>query len=117
MKLAVIGSRTFDNYELLFKVLSNYVAYTNFSLDEIVSGGAKGTDSLAAKYARETRIKLTEFIPDWDRYGKSAGPKRNAQIIQACDECVAFWDGLSPGTKSSINLCKKYNKPVHIYWI
>ena len=46
-----------------------------------------------------------------DKYGKSAGPRRNQQMVVDCDYCILFWDGKSRGTKNDIDLCKKYNKP------
>ena len=87
-------------------------AYTN--LDVIVSGGAKGADSLARHYAVVNDIELVEFIPDWKKYGRGAGMKRNKDIIENCDYCIAFWDGKSKGTKNSINLAKKSNKGLRI---
>jgi len=109
--LGVVGSRDFDDYYHLQEVLDKYHFFS------IVSGGAKGVDSLAASYAFNHSKGLKEFLPDWDQYGKSAGPRRNQQIVEASDEIVVFWDGVSKGTKSTINLAKKMKVPVHIYWI
>lgn len=89
----------------------------NFNLDEIthiVSGGARGADSLAEKFAREYNKKLIVYRADWNRYGKGAGFIRNATIINACDYCVAFWDGQSHGTKHDIDLCKQSKKECKI---
>lgn len=108
IKLAVVGSRTFNDYELLKKSLQT------FDIKQIISGGAKGADFLAKKYAQENNISIREFMPDWDRFGKAAGYKRNEQIVQACDELVAFWDGSSKGTKHDIDLAEKMNKPLYI---
>ncbi len=109
MKIAVIGSRTFDNYKLLCEILK-----TEDSIIEIISGGARGADSLAKKYAKENNIKLIEFIPDWDTFGKSAGFRRNIDIVTRANKIIAFWDGVSKGTKHSINLAKKQNKEIKI---
>lgn len=113
MKLAVVGSRDFDDYEFLKKIL-NYHPCT-----QIISGGARGADALARRYAIEHCISIKEFIPDWDTHGKSAGYLRNEQIVDACDELVAFCvmssDGISPGTKLSIELAEKAGKPVYKY--
>jgi len=109
MKFAVIGSRSFSDYKFLEKVLST------FDITEIISGGAKGADSLAEQYAKEHNIKTTVFLQDWNKYGKSAGFLRNADIINASDEVIAFWDGVSRGTLDSINKAKKLNKKVHVY--
>lgn len=110
MKLAVIGSRNFNNYEKLKSILDKYQDV----IIEVVSGGAHGADSLAEKWANERGKKVTVFLPDWGKFGKSAGLVRNKKIIESCDKCVAFWDGKSRGTKNSIDLCKKLNKPYAI---
>lgn len=108
MKLAIIGSRTFNDYDVLKKECDN------LNIEEIISGGAKGADSLGEKYAIENNIKFTIFKPDWKKYGKRAGFLRNTDIINSCDSVLAFWDGNSKGTQHSINLAHKHNKPVTI---
>lgn len=109
-KMGVIGSRTFTNYKYMKEILDS------FSFSEIVSGGAKGADSLARRYAEEKNIPITEILPEWDKYGKSAGFKRNKLIIDQSDAIVAFWDGVSRGTAHSISLARKNGKDVHIFW-
>ena len=109
MKLAVIGSRDFNNYEQLCEHLD-----TIQTIDTIVSGGAKGADSLAAKYAIEHNIELIEHKPDWQKYGRGAGIVRNKLIIADSDEVIAFWDGSSKGTLHSIKLAEESGKNVTI---
>lgn len=109
MKLAVVGSRSLNNYS----IVSNYLdSVTN--LTQIISGGAKGADKFARIYAKKHNIDLVEFKPDWAKYGKSAGYKRNKKIISACDEVVAFWDGVSKGTTHSFKLAQEFEKPITI---
>lgn len=110
MKYAVIGSRGFEDWQFLCNIMGG------FTCSAIISGGAKGADRLAAKYAKLKNIPLVEFIPDWEAFGKSAGFIRNEKIISACDEVIAFWDGKSAGTGASIKLAKKQKKNVHIFW-
>lgn len=110
MKLAVVGSRDFDDYEFLKKMLDYHPC------SQIISGGARGADVLAKRYAAEQGIPIKEFMPDWSIHGKSAGYLRNEQIIEASDELVAFWNSTSRGTKHSIDLAKKVGKPVYKYW-
>lgn len=105
MKTGVIGSRSFNDYNLLCNILSNY------SIDEIISGGAKGADSLAIKYAKDNNIKFIEYYPDWSK-GNHAGFLRNQQIVDASDIIIAFWDGKSNGTRDSIKKAKQQNKLV-----
>jgi len=113
MKLAIIGSRTFNNYELLQETLEPYKP----KLTLVVSGAARGADKLGEYWARENKIETLIFPADWDKHGKKAGFIRNEDIIKNCDCCIAFWDGESKGTKHSISLCEKYNKPVKIVYI
>ena len=108
MKIAVIGSRDFADYQMLCDVMKNYQHATH-----IISGGARGADSLAAKYAKSHDVELIEFIPDWE-IGKHAGHIRNQDIIDAADQVIAFWDMHSPGTKDSIRRAKRAGKPVMI---
>lgn len=82
--------------------------------DEIVSGGARGIDSCAKKYALLNGIKYKEFLPDYDKYGRSAPLKRNLEIIEYADTVIAFWDGKSRGTKFVIDNCRKVRKAVKI---
>lgn len=112
MRLAIVGSRTFNDYEYLVKALHTLVQCSGFSFTEVVSGGARGADSLAETYAQYHGIPLKIFPAEWDKYGKSAGYRRNELIVKECDVLVAFWDGVSRGTKHSIDLAVKYNKPV-----
>jgi uncharacterized protein related to proFAR isomerase len=104
MKYGIIGSRTFSDYDLLTYVLDKH----NISL--IVSGGARGADSLGARYADERQIHKIIFSPDWDKYGKRAGFIRNKQIVNESDFIIAFWDLHSVGTRHSLDLAKKLGK-------
>lgn len=83
-------------------------------ISQIISGGAIGADSLAERYALEKDIPLLEFIPDWDKFGKSAGMVRNKDIVKSCDILVSFWNGTSPGTKMSIDYARRLGKKVII---
>lgn len=106
MKVAVIGSRN------LF--VDDLEKYLPKDVTEIVSGGAKGIDNCARNYALNNNVKLTEFLPKYSKYGKSAPIKRNLQIIAYADMVIAFWDGKSKGTRFVIENCKKLNKPIKI---
>ena len=110
MKLAIIGSRTFDNYNLLIETLEPYKS----KITLVVSGAAKGADSLGEKWAIQNNIETLIFSADWEKHGKKAGFIRNEDIIKNCDCVIAFWDGESKGTKHSLLLCEKYNKPYKI---
>lgn len=66
-------------------------------------------------YAINNNIKLTEFLPDYKKYGKSAPLIRNIEIINYTDVILAFWDGKSRGTKYVIENAKKINKQINVY--
>lgn len=102
MKIAVIGSRNL--------YVENLEVYLPKDCTEIVSGGAKGVDQSAARFAETHAIKLTEFLPDYSRYGKAAPIVRNKQIVDYADSVLAFWDGKSAGTRSVIRYCEKIGK-------
>ena len=110
IRLAVIGSRTFDDYDLLSQVLGS----VQRTISIIVSDGAKGADTLAAKYALEHDILVHEILPQWDKFGRNAGYVRNVLIITNSDALIAFWDGKSKGTEHSINLAREAGIPVYI---
>ena len=112
--VAIVGSRTFNDYDLAEKFIDNVCEEDEIPIDKIISGGAKGADTIAEEYAKRHNIEIQIFKPDWEKYGKSAGFRRNRDIIENCDICIAFWDGESKGTKNDIDLCKKLNKLIYI---
>lgn len=99
MRVAIIGSRGLK--------VDDLEKYLPKEVSEIVSGGARGIDSSAREYAVSHGLKLTEFLPDYSRYGRAAPIKRNISIIENADYVLAFWDGKSHGTKSVIDACIK----------
>jgi len=106
MKVAIIGSRNI--------VVKNFSPYLPKECVEIVSGGAVGIDRCAAEYAKATGLILTEFLPQYQRYGRGAPIVRNKQIVEYADYVLAFWDGTSKGTKSVIQLCERLGKSYRI---
>ena len=109
MNYGVVGSRDFIDYELLKNTLN---ALSDIAL--IVSGGATGADQLARRYATEHNIPIREHLPDWQKYGRSAGPRRNRLIVQDSDVIIAFWDGKSRGTKSTIDIARQNATEVRV---
>ena len=109
MKIAVIGSRNIK--------IENFKKYLPEGVTEIVSGGARGIDSCAAKYAETNGLKLTVFLPEYKRFGRAAPIIRNDRIIEYSDEIVALWDGKSKGTEYVIEKSRKLGKRVRVYRI
>lgn len=107
MKVAIIGSRNLK--------VANLGKYLPPETTEIVSGGARGIDQCARRYALEHGIKLTEFLPQYDKYGNGAPLRRNIEIIDYSDLVLAFWDGSSHGTRFVIEKCKERNTPVRVF--
>lgn len=115
--LLVCGSRSFDNYNLMRDKLDYYLQ--NKRNIVIVSGDAKGADSLAKKYAKEKGYEIKIFMARWDKYGKRAGYIRNEKMFNYIKRfpecgCVAFWDGKSRGTMHDINIAKTIKVPIKI---
>jgi hypothetical protein len=129
-RIAIIGSRDFNDYEYLKQKLIKYIC-SNFDTFEekgklyrrrntwpnilIISGGAKGADTLAEKFADEYNLEKLIFKPDWDLYGKRAGFVRNAKIVDNCDVLFAFQINKSKGTQHSIDLAKEKSKEVYVF--
>ena len=114
-RLAVVGSRTFNDKGKLYDVLTKN--YDRIKL--IISGGAKGADSLAVEWAIDYGIPYLVFPALWrDPFtgvqNKGAGFKRNVLIVEQADVVMAFWDGKSAGTAHTIEMAKQRNKPVRI---
>ena len=113
MKVIVAGGRNFDNFRLLYSVLNELS--TGDETLEIVSGGARGADSLGECWATLANKPIKRFLPNWTTYGKAAGPMRNKEMANYADHLILFWDGTSPGSKSMLNEMVKLNKPVKLF--
>jgi len=108
MFVAVVGSRNlFPNDDLIFWSLPN-------DTTGIVSGGATGVDSCAARFAKNFGFPLKVFKPDYKKYGRKAPLMRNEIIIKAARFVVAFWNGKSSGTGHTIYLAKKAGLSVRV---
>lgn len=114
-RVIIAGSRDFSDYNLLVekcdKILKNKLSTHEVV---IISGGARGADRLGESYATSLGLKLNRFLPDWDRYGPSAGYRRNAVMADNADALIAFWDGKSKGTGHMIDLAKQKGLAVRI---
>lgn len=103
----IAGTRTFDDYELLKEKCDKWLKYGHPNDLVILSGGAKGADKLGERYAKERNLNLEIYPANWEKYGKSAGIKRNIQMGNNADILIAFWDGKSRGTKHMIDYANK----------
>ena len=110
MKVAIIGSRTYPDLEKV----REYVRKLSQD-DIIISGGAKGVDETAEDEARKLGMEVISIPAEWDKYGKRAGLMRNDIIVAMADCVVAFWDGVSRGTKYTIDKAKEKNVITQVF--
>jgi len=116
IKILVVGTRTYSNYDEFVYVLEKMIRKLDKKfIIEFVSGGAKGADEMVKNYALANFYPYKEFPADWNFYGNSAGYKRNAQMWDYADLGIAFWDGISKGTKHSFRLSGERDKKFYIY--
>ena len=108
----IVAYSNFNNYTYLKKSLDKLLV--NKTSITIISGTARGADQLGERYAQENGYNLLKFPADWDKYGKSAGYKRNEEMAKVADACVVFWDGQSRGSKHMIDIAQKYNLKIRI---
>jgi len=106
MKLAIIGSRNINNI--------NLDDYIKEKPDLVISGGAKGIDTIAWAWAVDNHIEIEVIRPEYNKYGKGAPLKRNEIIVQKSDKVIAFWDGNSHGTKYVIDYANKTGKKIEV---
>ena len=112
LKVIVAGGRDFQNYNLLSEKLD--ILFSKTANVVIVSGMARGVDSLAVKYAEENKIRVSEFPAQWDKHGRASGFRRNVEMARFADACVCFWDGNSVGTKHMIDTAKRMNLKLRV---
>ena len=110
MKVAIVGTRTYPDLEQVRKYVRD------LSPDDIiVSGGAKGVDETAEGEARKLGMEVISVPAEWNKYGKRAGLIRNDIIVGMADCVVAFWDGVSLGTKYTIDKAKEKNVITQVF--
>ena len=108
----IAGSRGFNNYALL-KQRCDRLFFRHIPT-AIISGAARGADTLGERYAKERGFPVKQFPAQWDRYGKRAGYLRNEEMLTAADGLVAAWNGQSKGTAHMIRIAREKGIPVRI---
>lgn len=111
--IAIVGSRDYMHREKIREVVHWIASRAPEAI--IVSGGARGVDSLAEAAAYECHLRCVVYPADWERYGKKAGFIRNKDIIAAADRVIGFWDGVSKGTAHSLRLARSTGKPLSVF--
>lgn len=106
MKLLIAGSRSIKAFDVS--------PYIPADTEMIISGGATGIDTLAEQYADKKKISKLIMRPQYNLYRKAAPLKRNDRMVELCDKVLIFWDGLSKGTKHTIDYANKIGKPIDV---
>lgn len=113
MKVIVAGGRNFTNYALVEEAIK----ISGFEISQIVSGKAKGVDTLGEVWALANNIPVEPFPADWSQHGRAAGPIRNRQMAEYADALIAIWDGESKGTANMIQQARNKKLDVFIYLV
>ena len=114
-KVIIAGSRGFSNYRLLREKCNKFLREKRKECNIIiVSGHARGADTLGEKYAQDEGFDLEIYPAQWKKFGKAAGFRRNEQMAEVADALIAFWDGKSHGTKHMIDLMNEKNLLVKV---
>jgi len=112
MKLIIAGSRDITDYNILLIALTKFDLHKKIT--QIISGTARGVDQLGELYAKNNDIPIKRMPADWNKYGRSAGYRRNEEMAKVGDACLAIWNG-SQGTYHMINLAKQYKLLTYVY--
>ena len=116
-RVIIAGCRDFDNYELLKERCELFLRdKTETHNVIIVSCHAPGADAMGERFAKEHVLPCEIHPADWAKYGRSAGPIRNAEMASCSDALIAFWDGQNPGTRSMIELARKKGLQVAVVY-
>ncbi len=114
-RIVVAGSRDYADYAQAKEFIDLCIRDIREKYTLIfVSGGCQGADRLGERYASENGYEVERYPAEWEKYGKSAGPRRNRQMAQVSDYVICFWDGTSRGTKSMIDCALELHKPVRV---
>ncbi len=117
-RVVVAGCRDYNNYEQAREFIELCISKINKENEIIfLSGDCRGADALGIRYAKESGFAIEHYPAEWQKYGKSAGPKRNEIMAQRCDFVICFWDGKSRGTRSMIELAQKYKRKIRVKMI
>ena len=114
-KVIIAGSRGFSNYKLLKEHCNKYLREKRRTCNIIiVSGHARGADTLGERYAQDEGFALEVYPAQWKKLGKQAGYRRNEQMAEVADALIAFWDGESRGTKHMIDIMNNKGLPTKV---
>lgn len=114
-RVVIAGCRYYQNYEQAKQYIERCLCRLKREHTIIIlSGGCTGADKLGERYATEMGLAVERYTANWEKYGKSAGPRRNEEMARQCDYVICFWDGKSRGTRSMIACATALGKPIRI---
>lgn len=111
MKTIIAGPRSVTSFKELLQAASQI----DWEITEVVSGHARGADTLGERYANATNTPLTVYKANWPKFGKSAGYIRNAEMAKYADALLLIWDGESKGSKHMFDLAKQHGLDIHVH--
>lgn len=111
MRVIIAGTRSFNNPDMLAAAMDRFAELYG-PVDVVISGGARGADTLGERWAQKRGIHIVRMPADWPRYGRAAGAIRNGEMVAQADGLVAFWDGASRGTADVMRQARE--KHLHV---
>lgn len=109
----IAGSRENITYDDVLEAIEK--CPWSSEITEVVSGKARGVDTMGEQWAKENNIPIKEFPADWKNLGRKAGTLRNCQMGDYADALIAVWDGESRGTLHMTNYAKEKGLKVFVY--
>ena len=106
MKLLIAGSRSITSFDLS--------PYIPDEVDLIITGGAKGIDTLAEAWAAERGLPTLTVKPRYEKYGRAAPILRDEEMVDMADGVLVIWDGTSRGSKHTADYARKQGKPLTV---
>ena len=118
MRVIIAGGRDIHSYDIVDDAVGAAIEEYGFEITEVVSGYARGVDTVGEAWSIVNGLGYaTPFPADWDRFGKSAGYRRNEEMADYADALIAVWDGESRGTKHMIDIARRKGLEVFVYFV
>ena len=117
-KVIIADGRDFDDYEYMSTKLNELFKDQNMFNNKaikVISGMAKGADTLGIQYADENKLTKILFPANWKEYPRIAGFLRNNDMLSIATHLITFWDGKSSGTKHMIEIAQMKGIPVWVF--
>lgn len=112
MKTIIAGSRLASKENVEAALLACPFAS---QITIVLCGEARGADTWGKAWANSKGIPVVSYLPDWEKYGKAAGPIRNQEMAKNADALILIWSGVSRGSASMLRIAEKHNLPIFEY--